>query len=111
MVLDDDRLLLSSVARILGESEFFVYQAESVVQAKKILLEHDVKLILSDINMPGESGIDFYHYCKKEFPDIVFVLMTGLVAQEDFPDAPIIEKPISAQDIIFQLKKELRLYI
>ena len=110
LVLDDDRLLLSSVSRILGENNFCVYQAESVVQAKNILLEHEVKLVLSDINMPGESGIDFYHYCLKQHPDIVFLLMTGRVVQEDFPDAPIIEKPISAQDIIVQLNKALKRY-
>ena len=108
LVLDDDRLLLSSVVHILEENRFYVYQAESVLQAKKMLLENEVELVLSDINMPGESGIEFYKYCAKQYPDMSFILMTGLVIQEDFPNIPIIEKPISAQDIIFQINKELK---
>lgn len=108
LVLDDDPLVLLSVARILKESDFHVYQAECVAQAKDVLLHYDVELVLSDINMPGESGIEFYRYCKRHHPEISFILMTGFLVQEDFPNAPIIEKPISAQDIIFQINKELK---
>ena len=108
LVLDDDRLVLLSVARILKESDFHVYQAESVAQAKDVLLHHNVELVLSDINMPGESGIEFYKHCEQHHPEISVILMTGFLVQEDFPDTLIIEKPISAQDIIFQINKELK---
>ena len=108
LVLDDDRLILSSIARSLKESGFHVHQAENVAQAKELLLHNDIKLVLSDINMPGESVVELYCYCVKEYSNIAFVLMTGLLIQEDFPDIPIMEKPISAQDLIFQINKELK---
>ena len=108
LVLDDDRLLLLSVVRILKESDFHVYQAESVAQAKKVLHHSKVDLVLSDINMPGESGIEFHKYCERNHPEISFILMTGLLVQKDFPNIHIIEKPISAQDIVFQINKALR---
>ena len=108
LVLDDDRLVLLSVVRILRENDFHVYQAESVVQAKNVLAQSKVDLVLSDINMPGESGIEFYKYCEQNHPEVSFILMTGLLVQKDFPDIPIIEKPISAQDIVFQINKALK---
>jgi two-component system, chemotaxis family, chemotaxis protein CheY len=60
-----------------GEFEFvFTFSAPDAIEYLK-LVEHEVVLILSDINMPGMSGFDLLSEIKKRFklpPPIVMMI-------------------------------------
>ncbi|HXH87655.1 MAG TPA: HD domain-containing phosphohydrolase [Gaiellaceae bacterium] len=78
LIVDDEAPIRSLLARLLGVHGFDCLTAESAAAARGVLAAEEVALILSDVNMPGESGIDFAQEVAKDYPDIAVVMVTGL---------------------------------
>lgn len=58
LVVDDDRLVLASLARGLRQSGYFVSEAASGAEALAVVEERAPDLALLDIRMPGMSGLE-----------------------------------------------------
>ena len=101
LVIDDDEPIHFMIKNLL-KNEFTVLNAHNVQEAIDILSETDINLILSDIHMPGISGLEFLESIrldekKKKIPVLI---MTNL---------PTIEKEQKAYDLGAAdfIKKEL----
>jgi response regulator RpfG family c-di-GMP phosphodiesterase len=57
--------------------QFNVLTAESATEARKILSENAVHVIVSDQRMPQMTGIEFFSSILEEYPDPVRMLLTG----------------------------------
>ena len=73
---------------------------------------NQVHLIISDIDMPGKmDGLGLLEKAKKEFPEIIFIIMTGNImpAREKQAEAlganVFLKKPFGIQDFITIVKK------
>ncbi len=53
LVVDDDRLVRTSVRHILEESGYDVVEAQSATEAMRVCATEPVRLLLTDIIMPG----------------------------------------------------------
>ena len=58
LIVDDDRRIRSLLSRFLSERGFRVSMAANAAEARKILKGLDFDLLVVDVMMPGESGID-----------------------------------------------------
>jgi len=71
-------------------------------------------LILCDINMPGESGIDFIRYSLREHPDTAVIMVTGADDQETADTALSIGaygyviKPFKPNELMINIANALR---
>ena len=78
LIVDDEADLREIVA---GELEFMgskVYQAENIQHALDLLSKNSIDLIISDIRMPGGSGIELLEIVKNKYgADFPFILITG----------------------------------
>ena len=92
LVVDDEKSIRKLLSRYLKEADYNCWTARDVVQAKQILQLNPIDLVLSDINMPGESGIDLTRYIKDEFPEIGIVIVSII-------DNPIVAKEALALDL------------
>lgn len=54
-----------------------VYQAENGLEALKILEEKQIDIVISDIKMPGLSGLELAEFVQKNSLDTAVVLLTG----------------------------------
>ncbi|TBW34733.1 response regulator transcription factor [Siculibacillus lacustris] len=59
LVVDDDSRIRTLISRFLGENGFRVTSAESAADARKKMAAIDFDLLVLDLMMPGESGMDF----------------------------------------------------
>ena len=59
LVIDDDQKLRSLLKQFLENNGFRVSDAEDTTQAKKIMESLVFDLLVIDIMMPGQSGLDF----------------------------------------------------
>ena len=59
LVVDDDQRLRDLLGRFLTESGFVVMTASDAADARRKLSSITVDLIILDLMMPGESGLDF----------------------------------------------------
>ncbi|MBE7175122.1 MAG: response regulator [Mucilaginibacter polytrichastri] len=57
--------------------DFSVYVAQSAKEARKILDEHEIAVIVSDQRMPVTTGIEFLESIIPVYPDTIRMLMTG----------------------------------
>ena len=58
LILDDDKLVTKSLARLLEREGYSIGCAESGSQAMELVKESDFDLVVSDIRMPAMSGIE-----------------------------------------------------
>lgn len=77
LVVDDDRIILESLAEFLRFERYEVETASSFVEAVKALEQSPVSLILSDINMPGGNGFELLNVVRKRHAEAVIIMMTA----------------------------------
>lgn len=77
LLVDDDEDLLLLMGEYLEAVGLEHDQAVSAKQARNRLKRSGYDMVVSDFNMPGESGLDLLRYVSSMYPEIPFVLMTG----------------------------------
>lgn len=77
LVVDDERDILELVHELLSDCGLSVAVANSAKEAKKILASHLVRVVLSDIRMPGESGLELMSNVRATHPGVLVFLMTA----------------------------------
>ncbi|MCD6422812.1 MAG: response regulator [Elusimicrobia bacterium] len=77
LIVDDEDFIVSSISKILEKEGFEVEGAGRVLEAKEKLKQKSFDLILSDVKMPGESGISLMDYIREKGIETGIVFMTG----------------------------------
>ena len=77
LVVDDEECIRHFLITGL-KRKYYVEAADSSEEAAEKINRSDFNLIICDINMSGISGKEFFMECRKVFPEIPFILMTGM---------------------------------
>ncbi len=113
LVVEDNDLVRTLTAGILKRQNFEVVTAANPKEALEILEGKNFALMLSDVIMPGMSGIELAEKVKMSMPDIKVVFMTGyseeLIGREGLMDekATYIKKPFTLSDLLQKLANVL----
>jgi two-component system response regulator HydG len=100
LVVEDDPDIRKILELFLAEKGFQVKVAESAQRALEVLDQEPTDLILSDVRMPGMSGLELLRHLKERDPEIQLVLMTAYSCVKDAVEAiqlgaaDYVEKPI-----------------
>ncbi|PKP36390.1 MAG: response regulator [Bacteroidetes bacterium HGW-Bacteroidetes-15] len=74
----DDEPMNLKIFELSFKNKFTVYTALSGYEGMEILKKHsNICVVVSDMRMPKMDGIEFITLAKKEFPNIVFFILTG----------------------------------
>jgi putative two-component system response regulator len=77
LVVDDDEQMVSLLSRMVEEAGLPWSAARSAPEARARLSEDRFALLLVDIMMPGESGLDLIEGALEENPDLAAVMVTA----------------------------------
>ncbi|MCI0714173.1 MAG: response regulator transcription factor [Chloroflexi bacterium] len=77
LVVDDEGAIRYSVSKTLERVGYNVMTASSGEEALEMMEAHGFDVVLTDIRMPGISGVDLLARIKEHTSDIVVILMTG----------------------------------
>lgn len=77
LVVDDDPLIRGLLYDFLAEKGYEVEKAADGVQAEEILLEKKMDLVLTDLLLPGPSGLDLAKKIRFLYPECRIILITG----------------------------------
>ena len=77
LVVDDDELILFSLAKILRDSAIEVITASTGIEAIKKLSYCTYKLCLLDIHLPDMSGLVLMKIVREMCPEAKIIIMTG----------------------------------
>jgi signal transduction histidine kinase len=111
LVVDDDCIIRDLCERALRG--FKVFQAGSCAEAMKIYHREPVNLVLTDVMMPGGSGIDLLKKIKGQNPNAIVIIMTGFLDKEVILDAlkegadDFISKPLNLLQLKSAVEKAL----
>nr|CAM76999.1 PAS [Magnetospirillum gryphiswaldense MSR-1] len=103
LVAEDNEDVRQIIRRQLVELGFSVVEAESGDEAAALVEQiEDLHLVISDIVMPGLSGVDLARRVKETRPEISVVLISGFSfdGSEDRSDLVVLAKPWEKQDLI-----------
>jgi CheY-like chemotaxis protein len=107
LIVDDEETLTWSMSKSLSKDrdKFEVLVARSGEDALKVLEKEKIKLVITDIRMPGISGLDLLSRVRKDYPDVKVIIMTAYGSPDVQKDANMrgslyyIEKPFEIKEI------------
>jgi signal transduction histidine kinase/ActR/RegA family two-component response regulator len=100
LLVDDDALVLSGIAAMLEDLGHQVVAAPSAAQALAVLRSGAiVDLVLTDLAMPGTSGVQLASDIGAAWPSLPIILMTGFSEIPIDSDLVKLRKPFSQQEL------------
>src|SRR5215813_3338597 len=78
LIVDDDDRILRLVRRLLERSGYDCTTAPSGAAAEEILSREPFELMLCDLQMPGETGLDVITNVRTSYPDTAAIMVTGV---------------------------------
>lgn len=109
LVVDDDPLLATSFQRYLADKGHKVFVAKDGRVAIQILAREVVEVVLLDIFMPDQDGIETLREIKRTFPEVRVAVMSGggvrgrydfLQAAQKFGADSVAQKPITPSQLL-----------
>jgi response regulator RpfG family c-di-GMP phosphodiesterase len=77
LVVDDERGILEVIDEMLAGPNYEVIQAQSLVEADRILKDKEISIVLTDLVLGADSGVDVILHTQKYQPTAKIILMTG----------------------------------
>ena len=77
LFVDDELNMLNMIKRAFLNKPYNVYYAQSGKEALKLIREQDIKVIITDLQMPEMNGIDLVEILEQTHPLIVKIVLTG----------------------------------
>jgi DNA-binding response OmpR family regulator len=108
LVIDDERDIRHLYAAELEDEGYQVDTAGTGTEAAQLLRNHDFDLVVLDIKMKGESGLQILQNIVKEKSDLPVILCTAFSCyKEDFSSWLADAYVVKSSDIT-ELKEEIR---
>ena len=77
MVVDDEDMICQQLERLYSQSGYAVAVATSAQEALERLGTRDIDLVVTDIRLPGLSGIELTKRIQEIYPDVPVIVITG----------------------------------
>jgi diguanylate cyclase (GGDEF)-like protein len=115
LAVDDENYVLHLLTALLGK-DFDVLTAESAAQAREILRQRDIDIVITDQYLqPGETGVQLLEWARLAHPNTVRILMTARASIDDVIDAinqgqvhRILLKPLQTDSLLYSLRTMAR---
>jgi len=113
LVVDDELANLDSVTRIFEKEGLRTLSASSGEQALALLQQQQVDVLVTDLMMPGISGVDLLRACRSVSPETEVVLMTAHGTVETAVEAmkegayDFLTKPLKRHSLVKSVRKAL----
>jgi putative two-component system response regulator len=114
LVVDDDMPVREVLAAILADAGYDVRHVASAKEARHALQHEEIALLLSDVSMPDETGLDLIRFALCEYPQTATLLISALedpgIAQVamDFGAYGYLSKPVRRSAVLIGVMNALR---
>jgi putative two-component system response regulator len=116
LVVDDDPSVLESTSRLLSAFGYLVFPYGNATDAARKLQESNVRVVLTDIVMPGVTGLQFLEKIRSFNSDIPVIMMTAYAELDTTIDAirkgafDFLLKPFKPEYLAHSVKKAIDHY-
>jgi DNA-binding NtrC family response regulator len=115
LVVDDEIRYRELYARVLRDAGFDVHEAGSAADALKFMDHQTADMVVSDVRMPAESGLDLLRRVRAEKPELPFLLVTAYADVREAVDAlklgavDYLAKPVDLDELLAAVRDTLGL--
>jgi len=113
LIVDDEKNYLVVLEALLGSEGYEILTASDARAALATVREADLDLVVTDMKMPGMSGMELLEACKELKPDLPVIMMTAYGTIEMAVEAmkkhayDYIQKPFENEKLKLTVKKAL----
>ena len=113
LIVDDEISMCDMIAKHLKIREFEFESCTSPVEAIEEIRSGDFDVVLSDVNMPGMTGIELCQRSHQSRPDVPFIVMTAFGSLETAVEAiragafDFVTKPIEMDLLFMSLERAI----
>ncbi|MBN1256576.1 MAG: response regulator [Planctomycetes bacterium] len=113
LVVDDDQHVRELLLDSLQSEGFEVSVTGKVSDARSLIDANDYSLVITDVIMAEENGIDLLSWCRQHHPEIPFIIMTGFAEADYVVEAlnlnahSFVKKPFRLQELLSVVKEAL----
>ena len=113
LVVDDDTRLRELLRKFLSENGFRVTTSADAAEARQMLTALQFDLVVLDVMMPGESGLDLTTGLRA-FSEVPILLLTAMGEPEDRIDGlergadDYLSKPFEPRELLARIRSILR---
>jgi CheY-like chemotaxis protein len=115
LVVDDHEPTRQTIARMLEAGGFAVRTASNGPEALEVLAARrdEIDLVLSDVTMPGMTGIDLSYQIRDQYPDVPVAIVSGDVSELERSiigraEVPFIKKPFHAESLYSAVREAMK---
>lgn len=108
LVVDDEPNIRFVYKEVLNEEGFEVAEAESVNETFDILNRENIDLVVLDIKLRSESGLDILQRITREFPNIPVVLCSAYVSYQNDYTSWLADSYIVKSSNPYELVREVK---
>ncbi len=106
LLVDDDESVRTTFADMLQELGYRVEQAESGQQALEMLDRTGFDVMVTDIRMPGMSGLELSDVASDRYRELKIILVSGYF-QPQVLNRRFLQKPFRTHDLDRAIQAEL----
>lgn len=112
LVVEDDEFFRKAICDLLKRKGHVIFEAPHGRAAVEIISMQDFELVISDIQMPGMTGVELLEWSIKTKP-VPFIIMTGFStlletkSAYDLGAKDFISKPFKVADLVLIIDKIL----
>lgn len=114
LIVDDEPAMWQVFSRTLHRHGYDCHWASSAHEARVLLSRRDFDLVLCDIVMPGESGLDLSRYIRATRSHLPVIIVTGIDSLEIAHEALSLDiygymvKPVDRTQLLISVANALR---
>ena len=115
LLVDDDKTPTKLLKELLTAEGYQIDTAGSGENAIGALKKNDYKIVITDLKMPGISGIELLEYCVKTYSEIPVILLTAHGTIQSAVDAlkigafNYLTKPVQIDELLIDIQKALEI--
>lgn len=114
LLIEDEFNILDVLRRILASHGHNVLAAENMEQARNLVMENLLDLVITDQRLPDGSGLDLLREIKDQFPEIAMMMITAYSSIENAVEAikagadDYVVKPFRVEEIEHKVARLLK---
>ncbi|MEZ4703595.1 MAG: response regulator [Bdellovibrionota bacterium] len=114
LIVDDDQFMVTLIETHLTNEKYQVFSTSSVEEAIEILCNEKIDILLTDLKIPGSSGLTLLDQVNREFPSTMSIIMTAYGTLDSSINAlrknaaDYILKPFEMEDLSQTIERTLK---
>ncbi|MBW1682420.1 MAG: sigma-54-dependent Fis family transcriptional regulator [Deltaproteobacteria bacterium] len=116
LIVDDEKNYLVILEALLAPEGYEILTASDGREALRLIHQSDLDLVITDVKMPGMSGMELLEACKEAKPEVPVIVMTAYGSIEMAVEAmkkhafDYITKPFQNEQLKLTVRKALENY-